>query len=97
MIVHGAYFRDEVMWRGRIVAAIQELTTVLYTLGFLISVLYLGVAISKWWGNDLAMIGVGAVVCFAMLGKGFDSGRDRKAIDREISRYFDERYQNGPP
>jgi hypothetical protein len=60
MLVPGAYFRDEVIWRGRVIAFMSELRCALFELGFWLGAMYLAFAVSGPWGDSFK-IGVGVL------------------------------------
>jgi hypothetical protein len=43
----GAYFKDETIWRGKLIAAIHDLKMALYLLGLLIGLLYFAIALAS--------------------------------------------------
>jgi hypothetical protein len=49
-MVPGAYFLDEAIWRGRMIAFASNLRGLLFELGFWVGAMYLAYPASKWWG-----------------------------------------------
>jgi len=90
MIQHGAYFRDEIIWRGRTISIASDLRRCVFQVGFWISAMYLASAISKWW--EYAPLVVGGVACITMALWFFEEQRGERSVEREISRYYDEKY-----
>ena len=90
ILVPGAYFRDEMIWRGRMIVFTRELRGPIYELGFWIGAMYLGFAASNLW--PAAPLRVGAAVCRRMLFGRFEQWQEQKSVWRDIDRYFDDTY-----
>ncbi len=86
----GAYFRDETLWRGKMVALASELRATLYELGFWMAALYVGFAASNWYEG--APLFVGLAICVRTLFGYLEEVQGRRRIDKDIERYFDEIY-----
>ncbi len=90
MLVPGAYFRDEAIWRGRVIAFTSDLKAALYELGFWIGAMYLAFPLSKWFEG--APLVVGVAVCLRTLAGCLDEVRTHRSVWKDIDRYFDEAY-----
>src|SRR5262245_7831783 len=91
----GLYFRDEVVWRGRVMASMHGLTATLYEMLFYIGAMYLAFASSKWLG-EWPMVGVGIFVCLRLLLGSIDGHSAKRKVSNDIENYFDERYPREP-
>jgi hypothetical protein len=91
MLVPGAYFRNEVIWRGRVIAFMYELKGTLYEFGAWGGAMYVAFAASKWLGS-YPMIALGAVAFILMLTRYLDERRNEGRIETGIRKYFDEQY-----
>jgi hypothetical protein len=92
MLVQGAYFRDETIWRGRMLSVVSELRRAIFELGFWVSGMFLIFAISKWWG-----VVFGAVACVRFAASYYDQVTGEKGIERDIEQYFGEKYPSDHP
>jgi hypothetical protein len=90
MVVPGAYFRDETIWRGRIIGFACDLKATLYELGFWAGAMYVA-AFLQLEGLSVA-VGVG--VCVKMLFGYLEEMRGGKRAEREIGRYVNETYRS---
>jgi hypothetical protein len=90
MVVQGAYFSDETIWRGRIIEFACDLKATLYELGFWAGAMYVA-AFLQLEGLSLA-VGVG--VCVKMLLGYLEEMRGAKRAEREIGRYVNETYRS---
>jgi hypothetical protein len=95
MIVHGAYFRDETIWRGRMLTVVCELRRAIFELGFWVSGMYLSFAIAKWWAD--APIVLGAIACVRFAASYYDQIKGEKSIERDIESYLQQGISNSPP
>jgi len=91
MLVPSAYFRDETIWRGRVIALTHGLKTTLYEIGFWIGAMYLAFPLTKWWTAPLV---VGGVFCLRMAFGYFDGLQSAKHVEKDVDRYFDETYSD---
>jgi len=89
MLVRGAYFRNEVIWRGRVIAFTCELKSTLYEFGAWGSAMYLASSTSRWLG-EYPMIAVGVFALLLMLARCLDERRHERGIETEIAKYADE-------
>jgi hypothetical protein len=80
MMVPGAYFRDETIWRGRMIEFACDLKVTLYELGFRAGVIYVA-AFLQLEGLSVAVAWASASRCFlAILRKyGEESGQSGKS------------------
>ena len=90
MIVPGAYFRDETIWRGRVAAFTCHLKAALYELGFWVGLLYVAAYVSLRW--EFVPLAVGTAVCLRMVIGYVNEMEERKRITKDIERHFDEAY-----
>jgi len=90
MMVPGAYFRDEAIWRGRVAAFTCDLKAALYELGFWVGLLYIAAYVSLKW--EFVPLAVGTAVCIRMVMGLLSEMDERKRITRDIERHFDEAY-----
>jgi hypothetical protein len=90
MVVPGAYFRDETIWRGRMIVFACDLKATLYELGFWAGAMYVA-AFLQLEGLSVA-VGVG--VCVKMLFGYLEEMRGGKRAEREIGRYVNETYRS---
>jgi hypothetical protein len=90
MIVPGAYFRDETIWRGRVAAFTCDLKAALYELGFWVGLLYVAAYVSLRW--EFVPLAVGTAVCLRMVMGYVSEMEERKRITKDIERHFDEAY-----
>ena len=90
IMVPGAYFRDETIWRGRMIEFACDLKATLYELGFWAGVMYVA-AFLQLEGLSVA-VGVG--VCIKMLFGYRQEMRGGKRAEREIGRYVNEAYRS---
>ena len=82
MVVPGAYFRDETIWRGRMIEFACDLKATLYELGFWAGAMYVA-AFLQLEGLSVA-VGVG--VCVKMLfGRKAGRAGNRALRQRNIS------------
>ncbi len=94
-MVPGAYFPDEVIWRGRMIAFASNLRGLLFELGFWVSAMYLAYPASKWW--EPAPLVVGGLVCVRMLLGYFDEQQGPKRVSKDIDRYVQQAYPASQP
>jgi hypothetical protein len=90
MSIQGAYFRDETIWRARLLTVAYELRRAIFELGFWVSGMYLSFAVSKWWAD--APVVFGAVACVRFAASYYDQVRGEKRIEQDIEHYLQERY-----
>jgi hypothetical protein len=90
MILRGAYFRDEAIWRGRVAAFTCDLKAALYELGFWVGLLYVGAYVSPKW--EFVPLAVGTAACVRMVIGFLVETDERKRITRDIERHFNEVY-----
>jgi len=90
MSVQGAYFRDETIWRARLLMVVYELRRAIFELGFWLSGMYLSFAVSKWWADAPVVFGIVACVRFA--ASYYDQVRGEKRIEQDIEHYIKESY-----
>ncbi len=83
-----AYFRDETVWRGRMLAAMCELRRAVFELGFWVSAMYLGFSASKWWA-ELPVV-IGGAACVRFLGAMWEEFRSLRTIDHAINRFAED-------
>lgn len=94
MLLPGAYFRDEAIWRGRMIAFACDLKALLFELGFWVGAMYLAYPVSKWW--EPAPLVVGGLVCLRMLLGYFDERRGPVRVSKDIDSYVDQAYPAPP-
>src|SRR6516225_1199569 len=87
MIVPGAYFRDETIWRGRVAAFTCDLKAALYELGFWVGLLYVAAYVSLKW--EFVPLAVGTAVCLRMVIGFVSEMEERKRITKDIEQHFE--------
>jgi hypothetical protein len=95
MFIQGAYFRDETIWRGRMLTVVSELRRAVFELGFWVSGMFLSFAVAKWWADAPVVFGAVAGVRFA--ASYYDQVRGEKRIEQDIERCFSETYPSDRP
>jgi len=93
MLVQGTYFRDDTIWRGRMLTVVCELRRAIFELGFWLSGMFLSFAATKWWAE--APLVFGAIACVRFAASYYDQVKGEKRIEQDIEHYFNERYQSG--
>jgi hypothetical protein len=92
MLVQGAYFRDDTIWRGRMLTVVCELRRAIFEFGFWVSGMFVSFAATRWWTE--APIIFGAIACVRFAASYYDQVKGEKRIERDIEHYFSERYQS---
>jgi hypothetical protein len=90
MLVQGAYFRDDTIWRGRVLTVVRELRRATFELGFWVSGMFLSFAATRWWAD--APFVFGAVACVRFAASYYDQVKSEKRIEQDIEHYLVERY-----
>jgi hypothetical protein len=95
MLVQGAYFRDDTIWRGRMLTVVCELRRTILELGFWISGMFVSFAAARWWAD--APIVFGAIACVRFGASYYDQIKGEKRIEQDIAHYLVERYPSTGP
>jgi hypothetical protein len=90
MLVQGAYFRDDTIWRGRMLTVMCELSRAIFELGFWLSGMYVSFAATRWWAD--APIVFGAVACVRFAASYYDQIKGEKRIEQDIEHYLVEKF-----
>jgi hypothetical protein len=88
--VHGLNFRDETLWRGRMLAFTYAIRGALTELGGWLAALVIAYQLDPFWPGHQLVLCVGLVMCVRMFSAHYDDWRRVKAVEKDIAAYIHE-------
>jgi hypothetical protein len=88
--MQGLNFRDEALWRGRMLAFTFALRGILTELGGWLAALVIAYQLDPLWPRYRVVACVAAVMLVRMLSAHYDDWRKLRAIQKDLRAYMDE-------
>ena len=82
-------FRDETVWRGRMLSHVHATRSALYEIGGWFAAIVL---VYQWTQEQAWVIGIAAAACVRMFGGAWDSWKRVRRAEKEVSDFIGETY-----
>jgi hypothetical protein len=88
--LHGLNFRDETLWRGRMLAFTFAMRGIMSELGAWVAALVIAYQLDAIWPRYQLVTCVAAVMLVRMVSAHFDDWRKLKGIEKDLGTYIDQ-------